>query len=1805
MQNMPEISSSTSSSTSSSSSASTTNLTTDLSNIVLPPYGEGMLTDLINKTSSSMSLFIQRTLHDALPDGTTLRIKSQANNKYYTVKKVIFGARNQYTDYVFAPDTNPKDINLKDPSKDDTIFTVHRYLDYNLNDWIAFSHKNALDYTVSVDSNGKAEFLDKDFEGDEFQSSQWKLESINPNDLNKALDACFIQNRTINEGCLHSLTKNESYQEGKEETIGVPCGEVWGTSQALMEHDPNVYLTGNSLITFRMAWNNKAPAYWWTFGANDFGLKDINIFQGWDRQGRDQATGSHCFLIQKAGDPGYEGILKYGDKVEISATWENGPGGTSSYNHALVPPPGKKWWVYKGNRWGSTCSGTMLVGSPKNDLTVFVIKKAPSTFDESKFFWDSSDERRFYPSDENGPIKPGDNVMIEAVGLPDQANRLYGGWRSRWGWNWEFLVGDTCGDEGFSARSIFKLEKAPDTTYTQQISKAYDLPAVSRSSVLRCEGTAKFEGKKAIDFSGPNKKVRSDVIGMGTGFSLINKASALNIAQIAVYRGKAVYKNEAIDLNNPARPELAWGVTQAKKLVKWTSGDAWQDTGTSAVSVSVGGDGAMWYVDKNNKVYNDFKAMNYAGTIKQIAAKNKDEAWGIALGKATPAQDPTKAATPATDKLVRYSKDQGWQDAKDFGLEFTLGTPTFVAVSDYQNAVWVVYDDGNIARLKNGAWSNLPALPPVETGDFVVHVGVQHDGYAWATTFLRHIFFWNGVNWIEPDPSARWATVAVSVGAYNVQIGNVETKTRTVTRAYVSDGKGAPYPKNSDALVALEVVTPGPGFGGVDKGSSRVFHNLSFRKNPHTLGYAENTIRGFEGVDLTLQPLVSRGVAWLTTSGKPSISFYALSDYTGNIQVVFGNEKTKDYTYKIIIGQSAGGVQNVQSVIQKRTKNNAYDIPMPVTKCVVLAKDDPLAVASPGNFAQFWASLDFDAQSNEALILVGRGEIGENVFMAYRDPQALPSSFVGFSTDKQPVVFTEIKQGDEVVTKKPTRIYATFSPGDVGGPSAFVWEQKGKNLRFKVPDQGSVGFTLTGQGSLMLALSATANDADDHYIVIFGSNGGQDLQVQKWSKKTNKYSNIGPVLKGKDYPYITLDGTAKNFWVSYIDGKILIGKDAMGTGALLVIDDPLPSRKIKDIGFKADGSVALQRISIASEVNIGFATQTEFYKKARQLPRVTGDVDILIPFEYVFQQQADVITMRDIVSGKTQITYATPQQGAIYYLGLFVDPTGKSTLFKTREVENPVKIKLLAQARQIVNQARLKLVNAGFSEQRAALDKAVQDANANYYNMRAQAATETANYMDQVGVQLMQTGGQIFDPTLGKIVVGTGLALTGGSVARVVASEFMEKQSFAAAAKAGNVAQIAGQQQSVEQQQAAAMLQLQANIVQQRLATDFKPEDAYVYSDVAQARELGSTAVAAAAQAHQNDVMNALAKLDQDKTRLHDAVVLQDYLTECENILAAIDQSGVLTDASVRQRIWNSLDVLYTAVLEIKASPHDTLDIKSRMKNILFAALINPYLADDTTQRQRDIWFNMINEIAKDLFLQSAGQGFVLSSQLGEYLWYPQQFTVPDQGSIVFDAKGLNDFMVCFWSRSGTRLKGSDQEIYEIAFGAFQNESTVIRMKNMGRAVAEFHRAQYPDAMLNTLEFESYWININHGQITVGKGRIVGAHTLFSWTDPYPVKGIKYIGFSCWDVPIAVRNIKVGPAMHALTPTSATPMTTVTAGPETTDALRPVSTAKTLPMVTKSKPKTSPISRQVPKTIVQPVQATQEQTAVGIGDIGQ
>ena len=118
---------------------------------------------------------------------------------------------------------------------------------------------------------------------------------------------------------------------------------------------------------------------------------------------------------------------------------------------------------------------------------------------------------------------------------------------------------------------------------------------------------------------------------------------------------------------------------------------------------------------------------------------------------------------------------------------------------------------------------------------------------------------------------------------------------------------------------------------------------------------------------------------------------------------------------------------------------------------------------------------------------------------------------------------------------------------------------------------------------------------------------------------------------------------------------------------------------------------------------------------------------------------------------------------------------------------------------------------------------------------------------------------------------------------------------------------------------------------------------------------------------------------------------------------------------------------------------------------------------------------------------------------------YNYKFTKLDLDNIeiIFDVSSVTDVRL-----SLSQLNHDLYDMYEIILGGWSNQKSVIRRCKDGCEMVQFTSGRY--GVLGA-EFRSFWLQVNEGQIAIGR---VGDDLPFlQWNDPEPLP-VEYFGFA-------------------------------------------------------------------------------------------
>ncbi|MFC1854401.1 hypothetical protein ACFLY6_00830 [Candidatus Dependentiae bacterium] len=510
----------------------------------------------------------------------------------------------------------------------------------------------------------------------------------------------------------------------------------------------------------------------------------------------------------------------------------------------------------------------------------------------------------------------------------------------------------------------------------------------------------------------------------------------------------------------------------------------------------------------------------------------------------------------------------------------------------------------------------------------------------------------------KKKPSCKWFVNGVSYGQIPV-----------VDIAWTGFPNGSPaIDETSKEAIGFEIIKLGMG-GGIKPNTTLDFYMPLEGKTPKVAGFAKEEIPGFgPGYLVRLSPLVSKGVAWLEQSlekeGKATVAFLTRVSDKGDAQVIFGNNISLDFTWKIILGSG----RNTSSKVIKRTMVGGKTVEEVVAE--VKKSDNPLAAPTAGTYVPYWVSID------DGLILVGASTTpGENIFMAWRDPDPRNVvSRIGFGTHDGFIEYTGIEIRDPVVLQKPEKTYAKMgSQVSVSSP-----DPKWLSTPLRVPGRGTFEFSVEGDKKASVYVSEGKSPRKKHYKLTITSGEDEDCLLQKWDLSRNQYVDLVNASKQYREKNKLLSDDAKKFWISFAKGRIFVGSGEIGENLFLYHWDMQPYENILNVGISSgqEGKATFSNISIYPPVDVSVAKKVETYVQEQDLFKFRGSLHVISPYEYELSQEGQSVKFEDKINHKTYYPGKTPQQDAKYYFMLMLHRDGFPELIWVREPENPQKLSL-------------------------------------------------------------------------------------------------------------------------------------------------------------------------------------------------------------------------------------------------------------------------------------------------------------------------------------------------------------------------------------------------------------------------------------------------------------------------------------------------------------------------------------------------
>ncbi|KAK4803825.1 hypothetical protein SAY86_003642 [Trapa natans] len=144
-----------------------------------------------------------------------------------------------------------------------------------------------------------------------------------------------------------------------------------------------------------------------------------------------------------------------------------------------------------------------------------------------------------------------------------------------------------------------------------------------------------------------------------------------------------------------------------------------------------------------------------------------------------------------------------------------------------------------------------------------------------------------------------------------------------------------------------------------------------------------------------------------------------------------------------------------------------------------------------------------------------------------------------------------------------------------------------------------------------------------------------------------------------------------------------------------------------------------------------------------------------------------------------------------------------------------------------------------------------------------------------------------------------------------------------------------------------------------------------------------------------------------------------------------------------------------------------------------------------------------------------------------ECAWHMDlKFHEAGRGCVAFEAFAHNDVTVVFRENVGSQhyhYKMDNCPHYTVILGSHRNRRFKIEVD--GKTVVD----EAGLGLCCSSTFQSYWISIYDGVISVGKGRYPFQNLFFQWMDSNPNCNVRYVGLSSWDKHVGYRNVSVLP----------------------------------------------------------------------------
>ncbi|MBM3886897.1 hypothetical protein FJ364_03105, partial [Candidatus Dependentiae bacterium] len=1013
---------------------------------------------------------------------------------------------------------------------------------------------------------------------------------------------------------------------------------------------------------------------------------------------------------------------------------------------------------------------------------------------------------------------------------------------------------------------------------------------------------------------------------------------------------QSIFKREDNDSRTPikgffaqislANGNNAYGVTHTNKLFHY-DGNQWNyvQTSFSPMHVSISSKGDLCCVDIQHKLWT-----------------KQSNAWNLADG------DWNVASIRNANEIWLVGKDGGISKYNGSSAEASnlpQGKATWISVSEAGN-VWAIGKNNTIWRydLPTKNWLLMPGQGK--------RIAVRNDNDVWIIGMDDALYRFTNNNWHRIEAIAQDIAVASGVTVNKIL---APRKKESVTAIRTTNPDNTPYGGDDTSKISIDIEKLGMG-GALGPKTSFDFAGIPAAQHPRISGFAVDRLDEFDPTAiLSVNPLVSKGAAWLETSLKKpdvgGVAFMVRVRDAGDAQVVFGPEMSNSFAYKVIFG----GWNNTKSAIVKREYVNGDPVDTVVYELTV--DQYPTARIPSGVFTSYWVSIE------NGFIMAGMGAFGENVFMAWRDPNPKRGiTRVGFSSHKAPVQYNNIKITPPAAFSSIPRVFTKILkqfPVSTGG--SVTWSEN----PFRTNDRGSLQCSIVGTQSAAVILARKKNTSAPHYAIVFGDDNNAAITIKKWHTGQKKY-NERARIKLDPLPAFKIDAKRrKTFWVSFYFGQIVIGSGELGTDPIYIFQDLAPIDNIDSVGFSnlGDGSVTFSNLEIGAPLVLRAQQQEQSYDKSSGPQVFGGGLTIILPFDYELSQEDQVVKLTDYVLGQSFYLGATPQQGAIYSFQATINANGAISLDWTKAPENQKQLEIQRAVMKVKNEAELNKIEADRLRAQGAIDQTLKIAAGDKLRATVAAISQTGQTIASMGATT--AGAMAAAGPLGAAIAAgiAGASMAAGS-AMVAGSTAM---SIQAANKDYQGAELkaAQERQAAQLEAAASMKQQQADASAGLATVGLRSSDSYVFLDKPGARpDMGTQDTSEAAKRNRADAEAKLAEATNIRpTAIEDMIRLS--LLYLDMVMLA-NQSSVLSgDSSFKTRFLNGVDKLLHAYLDtVSSNPDVGTPLHQDMLTLLLNAYNNPYLINEfipDEAQTKESWYWLVTIFGRQAIASSEIRG--------------------------------------------------------------------------------------------------------------------------------------------------------------------------------------------------------------------------------------